>query len=82
VEDAYYEHPDVKHAAVVTGQQGKVEAFVELLQGSTVTPDKVAEFVAARVTEGLMPSQTTLVDEMPRSFSGKADRRRLEQQLV
>jgi acyl-coenzyme A synthetase/AMP-(fatty) acid ligase len=82
VEDAYYEHPDVKHAAVVSSQQGKVEAFVELLQGSTVTPDEVAEFVALRVTEGLTPSRTTLVDKMPRSFSGKADRRCLEQQVV
>ena len=81
-EDAYYEHPDVKHATVVSSQQGRIEAFVELLPGRAVTRDEVAEFVASSIPAGLRPSQTTLVDTMPRSFSGKADRRRLEQQVV
>jgi long-chain acyl-CoA synthetase len=81
-EDAYYEHPDVKHATIVAGQQGRIEAFVELLPGRSPRGDEVAEFVAASIPAGLRPSSTTILDTMPRSFSGKADRRRLEQQVA
>ncbi len=81
-EDAYYEHPDVKHATVVSHQQGTVEAFVELLPGRMATGDELAEFVASSIPEGLRPCRTTVLDTMPRSFSGKTDRRRLEQEVV
>jgi acyl-CoA synthetase (AMP-forming)/AMP-acid ligase II len=81
-EDVYYEHPDVKHATVVSGQQGRIEAFVELLPERAVTGDEVAEFAASSIPASLRPSKTTLLDVMPRSFSGKADRRRLEQEVV
>jgi len=81
-EDAYYEHPDVKHATVVSGEQGRIEAFVELLPGRWVTAAELAAFTASSIPEGLRPSRTTLLDVMPRSFSGKADRRRLEQQVA
>jgi acyl-CoA synthetase (AMP-forming)/AMP-acid ligase II len=82
VEDAYYEYPDVKHAAVVSDRQGTIEAFVELLPGRAVNDDAIAAFVSPRVPPGLMPSRTTVLETMPRSFSGKADRRRLEQEVV
>ena len=81
-EDVYYEHPEVKHATVVSGKQGRIEAFVELLPGSGATGDEVAEFAALSIPTGLRPAQTTLLETMPRSFSGKADRRRLEEQVV
>jgi acyl-CoA synthetase (AMP-forming)/AMP-acid ligase II len=81
-EDGYYEHPDVKHATVVSGKQGRVEAFVEMLPGRTVSGDAVAEFAAAAVPAGLRPERTTVLETMPRSFSGKADRRHLEQEVL
>ena len=31
-------------------------------------------FAAAKVSEGLAPVATTVLDRMPRTFSGKADR--------
>lgn len=78
-EDAYYEHPDVKHATVVVGKDGTVQAFVELLAGRDISSDQIAQFAASRVPAGIRPSRTTVLDSMPRSFSGKSDRRRLEQ---
>lgn len=81
-EDAYYEHPDVKHATVVSGPQGRIEAFVELLPGRDASSDRIAEFAAAKIAPRLRPERTTVLQTMPRSFSGKADRRRLEQQVV
>lgn len=81
VEDAYYDHPDVKHAALVSSSQGGIEAFVELLPGCVTSHDELAEFAAGRVPAGLRPGRTTVLDRMPRSFSGKADRRRLEQEV-
>jgi len=81
-EDAYYEHPDVKHATVVSGQQERIEAFVELLPGRAATGDEIAEFAASSIPVDLRPSRTTVLETMPRSFSGKADRRGLEQRVV
>jgi acyl-CoA synthetase (AMP-forming)/AMP-acid ligase II len=81
-EDAYYEHPDVKHATVVSGPQGRIEAFVELLPGRNTTGDQIAEFAAPNIPKGLRPERTTVLETMPRSFSGKADRRHLEQQVT
>jgi long-chain acyl-CoA synthetase len=82
LEDAYYEHPDVKHAAVVSDSQGAIESFVELQTGRVVSPDELTDFAASRVPEGVSPDRTTVLQTMPRSFSGKADRRRLELGLV
>jgi long-chain acyl-CoA synthetase len=78
-EDAYYEHPGVKHATVVVGKDGTVQAFVELLAGRDISSEEIAPFVASRVPAGIRPSRTTVLGTMPRSFSGKSDRRLLEQ---
>jgi long-chain acyl-CoA synthetase len=78
LEDALYEHPDVLHAAVVecTGD-GEVEAFVEPLPGRPVSAEGLSGFAASLVVEGLRPRKTTVLEKMPRTFSGKADRRSL-----
>jgi long-chain acyl-CoA synthetase len=78
VEDAYYEHPDVLHAAVVESRSdGRIRAFVELRLGRHVDKDALTSFAAGRVSSGLHPAQTSILDAMPRTFSGKADRLRL-----
>ena len=78
-EDACYEIPAVKHAVVVQTQQGRVEAFVELQDDSR--DDEAAVVAQAAFPDlpaGLVPKRVTVVDAMPRTFSGKADRRRLQ----
>lgn len=79
LEDAFYEHPDVKHAAVVECMDGEVEGFVELRAGGASTADELSEFASAGVPGGLRPRKTTLLETMPRTFSGKANRLALSQ---
>lgn len=74
VEDALYDHPSVKHAVVVeTPSDFAIHAFVELLEGE-VDSAELVEFVAARIPPTLRPQSITVVEAMPRTFSGKADR--------
>ncbi len=77
LEDAYYEHGAVLHATVVEGPDGEVEAFVELTEEGGASTAELEGFAVGRVPAGLTPQQTTVLDEMPRTFSGKADRRSL-----
>ncbi|MGQ0668789.1 MAG: class I adenylate-forming enzyme family protein [Actinomycetota bacterium] len=79
LEDAYHEHPDVQHAAVVECVAGAVEAFVELRAGRAGTADELSQFASGRVPQGLRPRKTTLLETMPRTFSGKANRLALSQ---
>jgi acyl-CoA synthetase (AMP-forming)/AMP-acid ligase II len=77
-EDALYEHPAVQHAAVVECQSdGQVEAFVELRVGHRAEVAELAELAAAQLAEGLLPRRITVLDRMPRTFSGKANRLKL-----
>jgi acyl-CoA synthetase (AMP-forming)/AMP-acid ligase II len=73
LEDRAYEHPEVKHAAVVAhGENGSPRAYAELLPGRRLEPQALRDFIAAGLpTDGL---DVRLLDAMPRTFSGKADR--------
>ena len=78
LEDSFYEHEDVRHAAVVERtSDDAVVAFVELRDDRRVSEDELASFASAKVPEGLRPVATTVLDRMPRTFSGKANRLRL-----
>ncbi|MGH8928687.1 MAG: class I adenylate-forming enzyme family protein [Acidimicrobiia bacterium] len=77
LEDAYYDHEDVLHATVVENPDGEVEAFLELRPGHSTTAEEVESHAIARAPAGLAPRQTTVLERMPRTFSGKADRRSL-----
>ena len=75
LEDALYEHPDVHHAVVVERASDRaVIAFAELGGGSAANADELASFATDRVASGLRPATTTIVEQMPRTFSGKANR--------
>ncbi|MHB8694881.1 MAG: class I adenylate-forming enzyme family protein [Solirubrobacteraceae bacterium] len=75
LEDRAYEHPDVKHAAVVEGPvagAGAPRAYIELLRGRVVQAEALGEFIAAGArADGLA---VRVLEAMPRTFSGKADR--------
>jgi len=81
LEDAYYEHQAVQHAVAVEGNSGLIEGFVECRLGQEVTAEKLQQFVTEIVTDGLIPSKTTIINKMPRTFSGKADRLTLAQKV-
>jgi long-chain acyl-CoA synthetase len=78
LEDAYYEHPETKHAAVVESMtDGEIVGFVELLNRDAATEQELSDYAAKQVAAGLRPKSTTVLDAMPRTFSGKADRMKL-----
>lgn len=79
LEDRYYEHPDVLHAAVVECADGEVEAFVELLPNRTVDAESLGLSASGKLPERLRPRSTTNLEKMPRTFSGKANRLLLSQ---
>jgi long-chain acyl-CoA synthetase len=72
LEDAYYEHEAVQHAVVVEDEAGKVRAFVELRGEYKTTEDELETLAAAR--SGHQADSMRLLEAMPRTFSGKANR--------
>jgi long-chain acyl-CoA synthetase len=81
LEDALYEHADVLHAAVVERESDRdVVAFVERRPQDVASIDEIGSFAAARVPAGLRPIATSLLDKMPRTFSGKANRMQLSRE--
>ena len=75
VEDAAYEHESVRHAAVVLSAGGTIHCFVEAGDnGLALAPDDAAAALRDRLPDQLHPESVTVLDEMPRTFSGKANR--------
>lgn len=74
LEDAFHEHADVRHAVVVDRADRGLEAFVQLRRGHSGPAEPITEAVTEHLPRGLRPVRTHLVEAMPRTFSGKADR--------
>jgi long-chain acyl-CoA synthetase len=81
VEDVLYEHPDVREAAVVgvpDDYRGEtVKAFVSLKTGATVSPEQIIAFAKERMAAYKYPRQVEILDEIPKTVSGKVLRREL-----
>lgn len=81
VEDALVAHPDVIEAAVVgvaDSYRGEtVKGFVVLLAGSTATPTDIIAFSRERLAAYKYPRSVEIVDELPKTASGKTLRRAL-----
>jgi long-chain acyl-CoA synthetase len=81
VEDVLYQHPAVREAAVVgvpDQYRGEtVKAVVSLRPGQSVDPDDLVEFCKQRMAAYKYPRQLEVVDELPKTVSGKILRREL-----
>lgn len=81
VEDVLYEHPAVREAAVVgmpDEYRGEtVKAFVSLKSGAVVTSEEIIAFSKERMAAYKYPRQIEIVDEIPKTVSGKVLRREL-----
>jgi long-chain acyl-CoA synthetase len=79
VEDVLYGHPAVREAAVVgvpDAYRGEtVKAFVSLRPGEHVDADALIAFCRERMAAYKYPRVVELVDELPRTASGKVLRR-------
>jgi acyl-CoA synthetase (AMP-forming)/AMP-acid ligase II len=78
VENALFEHPAVKECAVFgipDAHWGEVPAaHVVLAAGQTVSPEALAEFVAARIARHKRPRLVKFVDALPKTAIGKVQK--------
>lgn len=81
VEDVLYTHPDVREVAVVgvpDEYRGEsVKAYVSLNDGSSTTPEELVQFCKERMAAYKYPRQVDLMDELPKTTTGKILRRQL-----
>jgi long-chain acyl-CoA synthetase len=81
VEDVLYGHPAVREAAVVgvpDPYRGEtVKAFVSLKPGRSATPDDLIAFCKNQMAAYKYPREVQLVDELPKTVTGKILRREL-----
>ncbi|MBW0102883.1 AMP-binding protein [Pseudonocardia sp. KRD291] len=81
VEDVLYEHPAVREAAVVgvpDEYRGEtVKAFVSVRPGQSVEPGELIAFCKERMSAYKYPREVELLDEIPKTVTGKLLRREL-----
>lgn len=80
VEAALAGHPSVAHCAVIlTGMEGreKLAAYVEVRPGAAAGPEQWRAHLRRRLPEPMIPAVYVAMDRLPRTASGKIDRRAL-----
>ncbi len=81
VEDVLVEHAAVREAAVVGVRDERrgetVKAFVSLRSGAEVTPEELIAHCKQRMAAYKYPRQMVVVDELPKTATGKILRREL-----
>ena len=81
VEDVLYGHPALREAAVVgvpDPYRGEtVKAFVSLKPGTSATPEEIVAFAKERMAAYKYPRSVEVVDELPKTTTGKILRREL-----
>ncbi|WP_104522984.1 AMP-binding protein [Blastococcus atacamensis] len=81
VEDVLAEHPAVRESAVVGVPDEKrgetVKAFVSLKPGATTTPEELVAHCKERMAAYKYPRMVELIDELPKTVTGKILRREL-----
>ena len=81
VEDVLAEHPAVRESAVVGVPDEKrgetVKAFVSLVPGAEVTADELIAHCRERMAAYKYPRSVVLVDDLPKTVTGKILRREL-----
>ena len=81
VEDVLAEHPAVRESAVVGVPDEKrgetVKAFVSLKPGASVTPEELIAHCKERMAAYKYPRSIELIDELPKTVTGKILRREL-----
>lgn len=83
VENALYEHPDVKEVAVIgvaDDRWGQVpKAFVVLAQDAVFRADDLRSFAAERLAKFKVPRDFAVVGSLPRNAAGKVLRTKLRE---
>jgi len=83
VEDVLLRHPSVAEAAYVgvkDVQGGQIPtAFIALKKGQSVTTEEITNFCCQNLADFKLPKQIKFIDSIPKTSSGKIDRRRLKE---
>jgi len=83
VEDVLLRHPGVAEAAYVgvnDGRGGQVPtAFMVTKEGQGATADEIVSFCRQNLADFKLPKKIEFVDSIPKTGSGKIDRRRLKE---
>ena len=78
VEDALYEHPHVREAAVIgipDDYRGEnVKACISLREGESITEEEVIKHCRSRLTGYKVPRFIQIVNELPKTVTGKIQR--------
>ncbi len=81
VEDVLYEHPAVREAAVIgvpDSYRGEtVKAYVSLKPGAAAAPEELIAFCKQRLAAYKYPRQVEILEELPKTVTGKILRREL-----
>ncbi|MGW0816998.1 class I adenylate-forming enzyme family protein [Streptomyces viridiviolaceus] len=81
VEEVLYRHPAVREAAVVgvpDAYRGEtVKAYITLVSGASATESEIIDFARERMAAYKYPRQVELLDDLPKTASGKLLRRAL-----
>ena len=75
-------HPEVAECAVVAAERDGLTrgcAWVVLTPGAAATPEALQAFVRERLSPHKVPGEVRVVTELPRTGSGKIDRRALRE---
>ncbi|MXO71114.1 long-chain-fatty-acid--CoA ligase [Alteraurantiacibacter buctensis] len=81
IEDAAYEHPDVREAIAIAiphpmlGQVPKL--FIAARPGSDLTVEGLREFLATRINKIEMPTEFEFRDSLPKTMIGKLSKKEL-----
>ncbi|MGB3231458.1 MAG: acyl-CoA synthetase, partial [Mycobacterium sp.] len=82
VEKTLAAHPDVAEAHVLGVDDEKygqrLEAFVVLTPAASATPDALKQHVRDNLANYKVPRAITVLDELPRSITGKISRKELQ----
>jgi acyl-CoA synthetase (AMP-forming)/AMP-acid ligase II len=83
IEEALYEHPEVRDAAVVGLPDARlgerVCACIVMRDGQQISLEEVVEFLRRRVATYKLPEHLVLLDDLPRTPTGKVQKTPLRQ---
>ena len=77
VEARLAELPEVEQAVAVTGGAGRLRAFVRPIGDASLDTARLVEALRRHLPEHMVPASITVVEDLPRTPSGKVDRQTL-----
>jgi acyl-coenzyme A synthetase/AMP-(fatty) acid ligase len=86
IEIALLSHPEIEEAAVYLGSAGEemtsIETAVVAKQGTAPTPLALNRYLSERLPAYAIPGRIIIVDQLPRTSTGKIDRRALRERTM